>query len=122
MKKGINYWAFNNGSERYPKDPIQALKEACEIGFDCFELTVEEQGLISLSTSQGDAEKVRKEADILGIELTTLASGLSWGASRPHPDAEVREKAHKNNSRILRITSWLGVETILYIPGMVSAN
>ncbi len=121
MKKGINYWAFNNESEGYPKDPIQALKEAREIGFDCFELTVEEQGLISLSTSQGDAEKVRKEADILGIKLNTLASGLAWGASPTHPDSEVREKALKNNFRIIEIASWLGVETILYLPGMVSA-
>ena len=102
MKKGINYWAFNNGSERYPKDPIQALKEAREIGFNCFELTVEEQGLISLSTSQGDAEKVRKEADILGIELTTLASGLSWGASPTHPDPEVKRRPGSWPVRMVR--------------------
>ena len=122
MKKGINYWAFPPEPDGSPIDPVQALKKAKDCGYNCFELTVEAEGLISLSTTQAGAEKVRKQAEDIGIELITIASGLAWGVSPTHPDASVREQAIKNYEKILDIASWLKVETILYLPGMVSAT
>jgi len=121
MKKGINYWAFNPESDGTMVDPVKALKIAKDLGYDCFELTVEKKGLISLSTTREEAERVREKAGSIGIELITLASGLAWSDSPTHPDPAVREKAVKDYKKILEIASWLGCETILYLPGMVSA-
>jgi len=122
MKKGINYWAFPPEGDGAPIDPLKALRRAKELGYDCFELTFEEKGLISVSTTQHDAEAIRKEADGLGIGLKTLASGLAWGTSPTHPDKEVRRKAVVLYERMLEVAHWLGVESILYLPGMVSAS
>ena len=120
MKKGINYWAFPPTADGTPQNPIDTMAYAKELGYDCFELTFEPEGLISLNSTQQDAEKVRKSADELGIELRTLASGLAWGTSPTDPDEEVRDKAVRNSIKMLETASWLGVESILYLPGMVS--
>ncbi len=121
MLKGINYWAFPPGKDGKPVDVIVAMKIAKDLGYDAIELTVENSGTISLETTKDTAENVRKKADELGIKLVTLASGLAWGASPTDPREDVREKAVENYKKIVDIASWLGVETILYLPGMVSA-
>lgn len=121
MKKGINYWAFTPEADGSPKDPITAMQYAKELGYDCFELTVEPQGVISLATTRQEAENVRQKAGAIGMKLLTLASGLAWGTSPTHPDPAVRERAVQNALKMLEMASWLGVETILYLPGMVSA-
>ena len=121
MKKGINYWAFPPQPDGSPKDVVEAMREARDIGFDCFEPTVEETGIVSLSTSEAQAEKLRMEADSIGIEVITLASGLAWSSPPTHPDPEVRDRAVRHSLKIVEIAAWLGAETILYLPGMVSA-
>ena len=121
MKKGINYWAFQPESDGSPRNVVDAMQEARDIGFDCFEPTVEETGLISLTTGEREAEKVRLSAERIGVELITLASGLAWGSPATHPDEEVREKAIGQSLKIIEIAAWLGVDTVLYVPGMVSA-
>ena len=121
MLKGINYWAFPPDSRGKPIDPLEALKKAKDLEYDCFEFTVEEKGAVSLDMSEGDAEKIKGAAEAAGIRLLTVASGLSWSFSPTDPEEVVRERAVKNSKRILEIASWLGAESILYVPGMVSA-
>lgn len=121
MLKGLNYWAFPPAADGAPCDPVEALRQARALGFDCFEPTVEAQGLISLTTTPAEVERVRREAAAQGLRLITLASGLAWGASPTHPDPAVRDRAVRNYEKVLEIAAGLGAETILYIPGMVSA-
>ncbi len=121
MKKGINYWAFPANRDGTPADYLEAMRHAKDLGYDCFEVTVDQSGTVSLDTTRSQAEKVRGEADRLGIELATSASGLAWGESPSDPDPEVRGKAIQNYKRALEVSSWLGVKTMLYLPGMVSA-
>jgi L-ribulose-5-phosphate 3-epimerase len=121
MEKGINYWAFPAEADGAPIDVRKAMKRARELGYDCFEPTLEATGAISASTTQREAEAIRKEAEGLGLRLRTLASGLAWGSSPTHPDPEVRAKAVSTYERMLEVAHWLGIETILYLPGMVSA-
>jgi L-ribulose-5-phosphate 3-epimerase len=121
MKKGINYWAFTPEADGSPKNQMKAMQYAKELGYDCFELTVEAQGAVALSTTQQEAQNIRQEADAIGIQLRTLASGLAWGTSPTHPDPAIRDRAVQNSIKMLEIASWLGVDTILYLPGMVSA-
>jgi len=122
MKKGINYWAFPHGQGGRPPDPMDAMRAARRLGFDCMELTVDADGPISLATTRGEAERVRRAADDMGLKLLTVASGLAWGTSPTHPDEAVRDEAVRNYEKVLEVASWLGAETVLYIPGMVSAS
>jgi hexulose-6-phosphate isomerase len=122
MKKGINYWAFLPEDDGSSINPIKAMRIAKDLGYDVFELTVDTKELISQSITYNKAEKIRKEADKIGIELVTLASGLGWNMSPTDPDIKIREEAVNNYKKLLEIAFWLGVEVLLYLPGMVSAN
>ena len=121
MLKGINYWAFPVEADGFPVDPVKAMQEAHRIGYDCFELTVERKGYIHPDMSREEAEWLKKEAQAIGIQLKTLATALGWEISPTDPDPEVRKESVKMHKKILQIANWLGVETLLYIPGMVSA-
>lgn len=121
MLKGINYWAFplkNNGK---PLAPEEAMERAKSLGYDSFELTVEEEGAVSLGMSEAEAKRIRNKAESIDLKLITVASGLSWSCSPTDPKGEVRERAVANGKKILQIAAWLGAKTILYVPGMVSA-
>jgi hexulose-6-phosphate isomerase len=120
--KGINFWAFADKPDGSPYDQIGAIHRAKELGYDAIELTVDgPDGLVSLSSTQADAERVRNEAEKIGIALNTVASGLAWGTSPTHPDPAVRAQAVENTTKTLQVAAWLGAKTILYLPGMVSA-
>lgn len=121
MKKGINAWAFPPGPDGTMIAPIDAMQKSKAMGFDCFEPTIEARGPLSLQTSQAEVNQIRRDADRIGIELLTAASGLAWGTSPTSPDAKVRERAIANAERSIEICGWLGVRTLLYLPGMVSA-
>ncbi len=119
--KAINYWAFPADSNGNPYDPVEAMRVAKELGFNAFELTVEAEGKISLEITESEAREIKREAEGMGISLLTVASGLAWGTSPTDPREDVRKKAVSDYKKILSIASWLGAETILYLPGMVSA-
>ncbi len=121
VRKGINYWAFPADSNGVPLTAEEVLQRSAELGFDCFEFTVDPVGAITPDTTREEAEDIRVMADRLGIRLETLASGLAWGTSPTDPRKEVREEAVRNTIRQLELASWLGCHTILYLPGMVSA-
>jgi len=120
MIKGINFWAFPLKDDGSPMDPIEAMCMAKELGYEAFEHTVEASGPVSLETTEEQAEEIRKEAEKIGLRLDTVASGLAWGTSPTDPDESVRNKAVENTKKVLQVASWLGAETILYLPGMVS--
>ena len=121
MKKGINYWAFPPKGDGSAIGQVEAIKVAKALGFDCLELTVEAQGGLSRATTRDEATVIRKAAEVAGIELLTVASGMAWGESPTDPDAGVRAKAVESYKRTLELCSWLGAPTLLYLPGMVSA-
>lgn len=122
MKKGINYWAFPPNEDGSPIGPIAAIRKAKSLGFDCIELTIDAEGELTCKTTKETAERFRAEADAVGIELLTVASGLAWSVSPTDPDPAVRSQAIRNAERSLELCSQLGAKTLLYLPGMVSAS
>jgi len=121
MLKGINYWAFPANEKGALLTGVEVLDRAVELGYDAVEFTVDPVGAVTPETTQKEAEQLRKEADKRNIKLQTLAAGLAWGASPSSPDPKVRATAVENAKKQLRIASWLGCSSILYLPGMVSA-
>ena len=121
MIKGINYWAFPPKADGTPLSGIEVLDKAVDLGFDAVEFTVDPVGAVTVETTQEEAAELKKEAEKRGVLLKTLAAGLAWGDSPTSADAAVRAKAVENAKKQLQIASWLGCDTILYLPGMVSA-
>lgn len=120
MKKSINYWSFAeklaNGSKMSLKDCMQLAKRA---GFEAIELTVAEEGELSLNSTRRDVEKIVQAAEEVGIELSSLATGLFWDYSLSSSNDKVKDKAKGIVKKMLELASYLGTDTILVVPGAV---
>jgi len=120
MKKSINYWSFAeklaNGSKMSLKDCMQLARRA---GFEAIELTVAEKGELSLDSTRQDVEKIVETAEEVGIELSSLATGLFWDYSLSSSNDKVKDKAKGIVKKMLELASYLGVDTILVVPGAV---
>lgn len=112
MKAAINQWAF-------PGDmpTMKAISLAKEIGFEAFEFCVGAQGL---DATESDIGAIRRHAAELHIELTSIGCGLGWDYSLTSPDPSVRERGKDAVARVLQIAQWLGVDSVLTVPGNVT--
>lgn len=117
MLTGINQWAF-------PSDmsAVDAMALAARLGFQSFEICVGESGPTPLDVSEADVTALRREADKLGLALTSVGSGLGWQYPLTSPDPDVRKKGIETTGKALRIAQWLGAHTVLVVPGIVSAD
>ncbi len=120
MKKSISYWSFPkklaNGSKMSLKDCMEQAKKA---GFEAIELVVAEKGELSLDSTREDIERIVQIAKEAGIELSSLATGLFWDYSLSSSSDKVRDKARRIVKKMLELASYLGVDTILVVPGAV---
>lgn len=117
MYKAINVWSFAEGMSLE-----EMMTEAKRLGYEGFEPALEAQGELSLESTDAEVRAVRALADRIGLRLTSLASGLSWGCSPVSNDPAVRERALKQALRVLECASLLGVGAVLYVPGMVGTG
>ena len=103
MKKSINYWSFPeklaNGSKMSLKNCMQLAKKA---GFEAIELTVAEEGELSLDSTRQEVEKIVETAEEVGIELSSLATGLFWDYSLSSSSDKVKDKARGIVKKMLR--------------------
>jgi len=120
MKKGINQWSFPqklaNGSKISLRECMELAKDA---GFDGIELTLEEKGEINLDSSREQITRIAGVAKEVGIELSSLATGLLWDYSLTSSEVRTREKAKDIVKKMLEFASYLGVDTVLVVPGAV---
>lgn len=117
MKKGINIWSFPGG-----KSISACMKLAKDAGFEGIELALNENGPLSLESKEDEIRDIRKQAEDIGIELTSLASGLYWSYSLTSNRPEIREKAQGIVRKQLEFAAVLGVDTILVVPGAVGVD
>ncbi len=119
MKISASYWMFEGGLEA--KKPIsEAMQEAKELGFDAIELCIGSQGVLTHEATQSQCEDIVAEAMKIGIEISSVASGESWGCSPTANDADIRKKIIDFTCKALQITKWFGIDAYLYVPGAVS--
>lgn len=114
---GINCWSL-------PADLSlpQAFQIAKEAGFDCVEVNVGEEGEVFLEMEEKAARQIAQEAKKMGVELPSLSTGLGWKYPLAALDPSLREKGMEVVRRQLRIAHWLGADTVLVVPGMVTAD
>ncbi|MCS6923973.1 MAG: sugar phosphate isomerase/epimerase [Fimbriimonadales bacterium] len=115
FKIGINRWTMPSGW-----DHKTCLRVAKESGFDSIEFNMDFEGALSPATSDADAQAIRREADALGIELSSLSTGVYWQKPFTHPDPKVREEAIELCRQQLRLAQAMGVDAILVVPGVVT--
>lgn len=112
----ITYWTM--GGFEGQKPIRQALEEAKAMGFEGLELAFG-AGELTPDTAPVDCRRIREEADRLEMPLATLVSGYYWGCSLASPDASQRKSAIEFTRRYIEVANWLGIHTILVIPGAV---
>jgi len=113
--KAINYWVL--GGFEGAKDAKQAIDEVAEMGLDGIELTFGE--VIPENITMKACDEIKKYAKEKNIGLKTMAAGFYWSCSLGSPDVEERKKAIAFTEKYLQAASWLGVETVLLVPGAV---
>jgi len=117
MKPAINQWAF-------PGDmtTADALSLAKTIGFESFEVCVGLDGPVSLDVSEADVLAIRRHATKVGIELSSIGCGLGWDYAMTSPDSKIRERGKDALLKVLQIAQWLGVDSVLTVPGGVTPD
>ncbi len=113
--KAINYWVL--GGFEGGKNPKEAIDDASNLGLDGIELTFGEA--IPENASKAECNEIKQYADGKGIGLKTMASGFFWGCSLSSSDPDERKKAITFAQKYLQAAAYLGVETVLLIPGAV---
>lgn len=113
MYKALNYWVFGGFGPN--RTPYEFIDFAVEMELDGVELTVGDA--ISPDISEAECVKIRDYAKSKGIGLRTLATGFYWGCSLSSEDAAERATAMDFTRKYLQLAAWLGVETVLLVPG-----
>jgi hexulose-6-phosphate isomerase len=117
MKAAINQWAFPN-----EMPATKAISLAKEFGADAFEVCVGVQGPVSIDATEADIAAIRRCASDCGIALTSVACAGGWDFPLSSPDPVVRERGSEITAKSLQIAQWLGVDSVLVTPGMVTQD
>jgi L-ribulose-5-phosphate 3-epimerase len=117
MKKGINVWSFP-GTMNIKECMLYAKKS----GFDSIELALNETGALSLESSGEEVKGYKELAEEIGIELSSLASGLYWSYPLTSNDENIREKSKAIIKKQIDFAAILEVDTILVVPGAVGVD
>lgn len=115
MKIGINRWSLPGHLSLC--DCFALVKNA---GFDSIEVNMAEDGEITPETTEVEVKALVEAARHTGIEISSLSTGLGWKYPLTSADAAVRDKGAAGIAAMLQAAEWLGVDTILVVPGVVS--
>ena len=118
MKISASYWMFEGGLEA-TKPIDEAMREAKELGFEALELAIASKGVLTEKTTQAECEEIVATTQKIGIEISSVASGESWGCSPTANDDETRAKIINFTRKALQVTKWLGTDAYLFVPGAV---
>ena len=118
MKLGASYWMFEGGLTA--SLPVRdAMEQAKKLGFDSIELCIASQGVLTHEITQAECEEIVKLSEDIGIEISSVASGESWGCSPTSDDPDIRQKITDFTRKALQVTQWLGTDAYLLVPGAV---
>lgn len=117
MLKGINQWCY---PENTSIEKVFEYSKAA--GFDVVELNLYQKGGegLTLETTKTEAEKIASLASDNQIQLRSLSTSLLWETPLCSPDENIRKQGIHVVERMLEIASWIGMDTILVVPGAVS--
>jgi hexulose-6-phosphate isomerase len=122
MIKSISAWAFAPS-----RSASEVFNMARQHGFAGVEVTVDEPGggschQVTTASTREECERVRDAARAAGVEISGVASGLGWKHRLSEADEEKRRAAVEVVRSSVQRASWLGVDAILCVPGVVDAR
>ncbi|MCM8823017.1 MAG: sugar phosphate isomerase/epimerase [Candidatus Omnitrophica bacterium] len=117
IRKSINLWVAPEGSDIY--DVLSIIKDA---GYDAVEPNLDENGYLSLKSSEKEIENFRNQVEKKGLKIASVSSGLLWKYTLSSPDAQIRKKAENIIKKQVECARILGTDGILIIPGVVQAD
>lgn len=112
----ITYWTIGGFDGQKPIR--QALADAKACGYDGLELAFG-AGELNPDVTEATCRQIVADAERAGVTLGTLISGHYWGCPLSSADAAQRQAAVAFTRKYLQVAHWLGVKTILVIPGVV---
>ena len=109
----LNAWIYCGfGGEKKPREFIDW---AAEKGLDGVELTVGDS--LSVDTTEAEAKELAAYAKAKGVGLRSFATGAGWGKWLCADDPAERAEAIEFVKKYLQLAAWMGVETVLVVPG-----
>lgn len=118
MKISASYWMFESGLEA-KKPIVEAMADAKNLGFDAIELCIAGEGVLTHETGEDECKAIVAQANKIGIEIASVASGENWTCSPSANDPSVRKKIIGFTRKALQVTKWLGTDAYLFVPGAV---
>ena len=116
MYKALNYWVFGGFGPN--KTPYEFIDFAKARGLDGVELTLDD--CLPVTVDEATCRKIAAYAAEKGVGLRTMATGHYGAESLGADDEAERARAVEFTKKYLQIAAWLGVETILVVPGSTS--
>ena len=114
MKKGINIWCFRDQC-----DVRGCMTLSKRAGFEGIELAYAEDGAVNPRSTGADMSSLARLARGVGIELTSLASGITWKYNLISDAASERDAAMAHVRKALELAGALCVDTLLLVPGFI---
>ena len=115
MIKGISFWAFPAGTTCQ-----EAIKLAKEYGFESIELAFAPEDELGVASTKEQCEAISAYAKEIGIKISSLCTGMYWAYN--FADPAQMDEAISLTKKYINVASWIGVDTILVIPGSVDAS
>jgi hexulose-6-phosphate isomerase len=118
--KQITYWTI--GGFENAKPIRQALEDAKACGFDGLELAFG-AGVFNTDATEDDCKRILADAAELDVHVNlTMTSGNYWAMPLSAQDEAQRQQSLEFSRKYVRVAGWLGVRTILIIPGVVDVG
>ncbi len=109
----LNAWIYCGFAGE--KKPREFIDWAAEKGLDGVELTVGD--CLSVDTTEAEAKELAAYAKAKGVGLRSFATGAGWGKWLCADDPAERAEAIEFVKKYLQLAAWMGVETVLVVPG-----
>ena len=116
MYKALNYWVY--GGFGPAKTPYEFIDFAKAQGLDGVELTFGD--CLAETIDEAECRTIAAYAAEKGVGLRTMATGHYGAESLGADDEAERLRAVAFTGKYLQAAAWLGVKTVLVVPGSTS--
>jgi hexulose-6-phosphate isomerase len=103
--------------------PLDLIFDKCKkAGFDAVELAINKKGAAGITpeTTLAEAKAIRQLGEEKGIALRSFMFG--GGPAFVSADASERQSNREQLARMIEISAEIGIDTVLVVPGRVSAE
>ncbi|HUW83706.1 MAG TPA: sugar phosphate isomerase/epimerase family protein [Phycisphaerae bacterium] len=114
MKPSLNAWTFPASTST-----AQMVREASAAGFEALEPVIAEQGELTFSSCEQECRHLARVIRDAGLEVASLASGVTWQYNLGSPDSGVQARARELILSSLDRAAWLGAPVFLVVPAVV---